>query len=90
MHGLDREWVMALDLLSFDSLVRSCQRIDAIEREESAWIGMIAAQGKSETMKEVLDSGKKLLKPYEKPQQSAKQEAKKGMAEFLAKFPKGF
>ena len=43
-----------MDLLSFNSLLDSYLRIDARKTVHQAWLQMAAAQGNSDTMKEML------------------------------------
>jgi hypothetical protein len=49
--GFPLDYVMDLDLPSFDSLVQSMNRLTASDKTEQAWTSMIAAQASGKEMK---------------------------------------
>lgn len=84
-RGWPIEYLLDLDMVSFKALSDSSTRVNAILKQERAWVQHIAAQGSSKGLKQI-------TKPWDK-------EAKTGLspealgndgAAFLDKFGKGF
>jgi hypothetical protein len=50
-HGFDLDFLLDIDLLSFDAIVASYTRTTVSNKVESAWTSMLAAQGTSKDMK---------------------------------------
>jgi len=59
MEGFDIEWVLDLDILSFDSLVGSIHRIQSQTTVERTWLMRAATQAEGKQFKEA-------IKPFEK------------------------
>ncbi len=79
--GFDLDYVLDLDLLSFDSLVSSLDRAICFEKNEAAWTSLLAAQGGSKDMK-------KWAKRWDvQPRDPASQN---DLGRFLTKFGGGF
>ena len=45
------DYILDLDVETFNELVESCIRIEYMEKQEAAWTAMIAAQGRDKDMK---------------------------------------
>lgn len=69
-----------MDMLAFDAQVKSSMRVNALEKIESAYTGMVAAQGDQKAMKA-------LTKPWLKLLSSSG--GKKTSKDFLARFGGG-
>lgn len=84
-NGFDVDWILDLDILSFDSLIGSLHRIQCQEKVERSWLHHYAAQAKT-------DDFKKALKPLEngmhrgtdKPQPGTR-----GAQDFIARHGRG-
>lgn len=50
-HGFSLDYLLDIDLISFDCIVSSYTRISASDKIESAWTGMLSAQGGHKEMK---------------------------------------
>ena len=81
-NGFELPYVLDLDLLSFDSLVASFNRVIMTEKIEGAWTSMIAAQASSKDMK-------KWTKRWEQAISAPGKVDKTDETKFLSKFGGG-
>jgi len=73
-----------MDLLQFDALVGSMDRVVALEKIDNAWLNMASAQCTVKGMKDV-------LKPLEhRISKTFSSGGKKTATDFIARFKKGF
>lgn len=54
LAGFEIEWVLDLDLLSFDSLIGSIHRIQAQEKTEGAWLTRMATQAEQKQFNQAI------------------------------------
>jgi len=59
MSGFDIDWILDLDILSFDSLIGSVHRIQSQEKVENTWLQRYATQAEQKQFK-------KAIQPLEK------------------------
>lgn len=84
-RGHDRNWVLSLTLKQINDLYEVCQRLEARDKVDSAWMTMTAAQGTAKNMKSLLKPFTDLLKRSRLGKQQDNDRE-----EFLRKFGKGF
>jgi hypothetical protein len=73
-----------MDLIRFDALVGSIDRVTSLEKINTAWLNMASAQCTTKGMKDV-------LKPIEKRiSKTFSSGGKKTGADFIARLKKGF
>ena len=85
MEGFDIEWVLDLDILSFDSLIGSIHRIQSQEKVEGTWLQRYAMQAEHKDFK-------KAMQPYEKAMTAGTEKPKpaaKGAKDFIRKHGRG-
>lgn len=63
--GINWIEVRRLDLVTFQGAVRSMKRTEALEKKESAWTMMHAAQGDYKAMKSWLEQYEEYLQDYD-------------------------
>ena len=54
MSGFDIDWILDLDVLSFDSLIGSVHRIQSQEKVETTWLTRYATQAEHKPFKEAI------------------------------------
>lgn len=85
MSGFDVEWVLDLDILSFDSLVGSVYRIQSQEKVESTWLTRYATQAEHDKFKQALKPLEQAMtRGTDRPRPGAK-----GAKDFIAKHGRG-
>jgi len=74
-----------MDLVRFDALVGSMDRISSLEKINTAWLNLASAQGTVKGMKDI-------LKPLEQRinKSFAKEDTTKSAAAFITRINKGF
>jgi hypothetical protein len=86
MDGFDIDWVMDLDILSFDSLVGSIHRIRAQDVLEKTNLARAATNATAKQFKEIME-------PYKKAIVSGTEKLKPGTKtaqDFTRKYGRGF
>jgi hypothetical protein len=85
LAGFDVDWVLDLDILSFDSLVGSIYRIQSQEKFEGTWLQRYACQAEQKDFN-------KAMKPLEKAMTRGTDRPRpgaKGAKDFVKKYGRG-